>query len=142
VDNAFVGAGLMGGLPGFILFLCIFVYGYRTIGAARKAAEESAKDARVTDVSAGTSWPHLDPADDARRDARLIWAIGAALFANTTAFFGIVYFDQSIIAWYALLVMIQVTTTFYVKAEPLDAEQELTTAETGETFPEPAWKRG
>jgi hypothetical protein len=117
VDNAFVGSGLMGGLPGFILFLYVFIYAYRTIGAARKAAAES------------------------RKDERLIWAIGAALFANTAGFFGTVYFDQSIIAWYALLVMIQVTTTFYVKAEPLDGEQELTTAETREISAEPAWDR-
>lgn len=117
VDNAFVGAGLMGGLPGFILFLYIFVYAYRTIGVARSAAEES------------------------RKDARLIWAIGSALFANITAFFGIVYFDQSIIGWYALLVMIQVTTTFYVKAEPLDAKEGVTAAETREISAEPAWDR-
>ena len=47
-------------------------------------------------------------AEESHRDALLIWAIGAALFANTIAFFGIVYFDQSVIAWYALLVMISV----------------------------------
>ena len=87
VDNAFVGAGLMGGLPGFILFLAIFVYGYRMIGEARTAVEESPED------------------------ARFIWAIGSALFANNIAFFGIVYFDQSVIAWYALLVMISVVHT-------------------------------
>jgi hypothetical protein len=88
VDNAYVGAGIMGGLPGFILFLAIFVYAYKTIGAALRATEASP------------------------RDARLIWAIGAALFANTVAFFGIVYFDQSVIAWYALLVMISVMMDF------------------------------
>jgi len=87
VDNAYVGAGLTGGLLGFVLFLAIFVIAYRMIGFARKTTEESG------------------------RDAFLIWAIGAALFANTVAYFGIVYFDQSIIGWYTLLVMISVTTT-------------------------------
>ena len=87
VDNAYVGSGLVGGLPGFILFLAIFVYGYRMIGEARIAAEESPMD------------------------AMFIWAIGSALFANTIAFFGIVYFDQSRIVWYALLVMISVVHT-------------------------------
>ena len=115
VDNAFVGAGVMGGLAGFILFIYIFVYAYRTIGEARRAAEES------------------------RTDARLIWAIGAAFFANMTGFFGIVYFDQSIIGWYALLVMIQVTPTFCVKERQLDAEGELTSAETREMAA--AWNR-
>jgi hypothetical protein len=83
VDNAYVGAGLMGGLAGFILFLAIFVCAYRIIGIARKITEES------------------------HEDARLIWAIGSTLFANTIAFLGIVYFDQSMIAWYTLLVIIQ-----------------------------------
>lgn len=32
--------------------------------------------------------------------------IGVALAANTVAFFGITYFDQSVLAWYALLAMI------------------------------------
>lgn len=105
VDSAFVGAGLGGGLLGFILFLAIFVYGYRMIGSARSAAEES------------------------RRDARFIWAIGSALFANSIAFFGIVYFDQSIIAWYALLVMISVATTFA-------AEEQRSCPESGMTCPE------
>jgi len=93
VDNAYVGAGLTGGLLGFILFLAVFVYAYRMIGVARRKAEGSP------------------------RDARLIWAIGAALFANTVAFFGIVYFDQSIVAWYALLVMISVISNFAVEGQ-------------------------
>ena len=87
VDNAYVAAGFTGGLLGFILFLAIFVYGYKMIGEAISAEEES------------------------REDARLTWAIGSALFANSMAFFGIVYFDQSVIAWYALLVMIAVVNT-------------------------------
>jgi hypothetical protein len=115
VDNAFVGAGLMGGLPGFILFLLIFVHAYSTIGVARRAAEESPKD------------------------ARLIWAIGSALFANTMGFFGIVFYDQTIIAFYALLVMIQVTPTFYVRAQP--QEEPPIGAWGHKIFKEPAWYR-
>lgn len=90
VDNAYVGAGLGGGVLGFILFLAIFVVAYRMIGVARSQAENSKRIG----------------------DARIIWAIGAALFANTVAFFGIVYFDQSIIVWHTLLVMISVVATF------------------------------
>jgi len=88
VDNAYVGAGLSGGLLNFILFIAVLVYGYRIIGVARRSAERS------------------------RRDARFIWAIGAALFANSVAFFGIVYFDQSVFAWYALLATIALVPTF------------------------------
>ncbi|MGA9526822.1 MAG: hypothetical protein WBS24_01770 [Terriglobales bacterium] len=85
VDNAYVAAGVGGGLITFILFIAILVYAYKRIGMVRKLSEKS------------------------RNDAYLAWAIGAALFANTVAFFGIFYFDQSIIAWYALLVMVAVS---------------------------------
>lgn len=93
VDNAYVGAGLSGGLLNFILFIAVLVYGYRIIGVARRSAERS------------------------RRDARFIWAIGAALFANSVAFFGIVYFDQSGFAWYALLAIIALVPTFVPAAQ-------------------------
>jgi hypothetical protein len=41
-----------------------------------------------------------------RKLQMLIWGLGASLFANVVAFFGISYFDQTIVAWYALLAMI------------------------------------
>jgi hypothetical protein len=88
VDNAYVAAGVGGGLITFILFIAILVYAYKRIGMVRKLSERSPND------------------------AHLAWAVGAALFANTVAFFGIFYFDQSIIAWYALLVMVAVSAKF------------------------------
>jgi hypothetical protein len=86
--NAYVNAGVEGGLITFVLFLCLFATGYRTLGIARA-------------LSAGNE-----------KDERLIWAIGSTLFANTVAFVGITYFDQSVMAWYALLAMISVSRTF------------------------------
>jgi hypothetical protein len=68
--------------------LAIFVYAYKIIGAARKRAELAAQD------------------------ERLIWALGSTLLATTVAFFGIVYFDQSFLSWYALLAMIAAAATF------------------------------
>ncbi len=94
VDNAFVSSGLQGGLLTFLLFIAVFVYAFKVIGNARRKAERSV------------------------REARLIWAIGCALFANAVAFFGIFYFDQSILAWYALLAMISVTGTFVTDRRP------------------------
>lgn len=88
VDNAYVGAGLSGGLLSFILFIAVLVCAYKIIGRARKLAEKQP------------------------RELRLIWVLGAALFANTVAFFGIVYFDQSVVAWYTLLTMVAVVPTF------------------------------
>jgi hypothetical protein len=43
-----------------------------------------------------------------RRQQLFTWAVGAALFANVVAFFGVSYFDQTIIGWYAVLAMLQV----------------------------------
>jgi small-conductance mechanosensitive channel len=108
VDNAYVGAGFMGGVIGFILFVAVFVIAYRMIGAAREKAEE------------------------ANGDPRLIWAIGAALFANTIAFFGIVYFDQSIITWYALLVMISVVTKPEIEGKSTLAERDRNSGSMGD----------
>jgi hypothetical protein len=88
VDNTFVVAGQSGGLVTFILYLAIFVYAYKFIGAARKRAELAAQD------------------------ERLIWALGSTLFATTVAYFGIVYFDQSFLLWYGLLAMIAAASAF------------------------------
>jgi hypothetical protein len=98
VDNAYVGAGLSGGLLSFIFFIAVLVYAYKVIGKARKLAEK-------------------DP-----RALGLIWVLGVALFANTVAFFGIVYFDQGIVAWYTLLAMIAVVPTFVATAQRLQLQ--------------------
>jgi hypothetical protein len=88
VDNAYVAAGLGGGLLTFIAFIAVLVYAYRRIGKSRKLAGIP------------------------RNDQRLVWAIGASLFANTVGFFGIFYFDQAILLWYALLAMVSATAVF------------------------------
>jgi hypothetical protein len=85
VDNAYVAAGIGGGLITFLAFIAVFVYAYKRLGNSRKLAERSPKN------------------------EHLIWTIGASLFANTVGFFGIVYFDQSVLAWYALLAIVSAT---------------------------------
>jgi len=100
VDNAYVAAGVGGGLITFILFIAILVYAYKRIGTVRKLTEGS------------------------RKDAYLAWAVGSALFANTVAFFGVFYFDQSIIAWYALLVMVAVSASFIPSKKSLESPED------------------
>jgi hypothetical protein len=80
--NQYVSVCENSGLLPFILFLAVLVYGFKYLGRARRAA---GKD---------------------RKTALFIWALGSALLANVVAFFGISYFDQTMVAWYALLAMI------------------------------------
>jgi hypothetical protein len=76
-----VSAGVSGGLLTLSLYIAVFVVAFKIIGKARRRAPDA-------------------------RTERLIWGVGACLFANTVALFGIVYFDQSVIVWYGLLVMV------------------------------------
>lgn len=80
--NQYVSIADGSGLIPFLLFLATLVYGFKYVGKARK---------RV--------------ANDRKR-ALFVWALGSALFANVVAFFGISYFDQTIVVWYGLLAAI------------------------------------
>jgi hypothetical protein len=81
VANQYVNAGETAGLLPFVFFLSIFVCAFKYLGRARKACAE-------------------------RGQQRLLWAMGCALLAHMIAFFGVTYFDQMAIAWYAFLAMI------------------------------------
>jgi len=80
--NQYVGLCDGSGLLPFLLFLAILVYGFRFLGKARRRFQKD------------------------HRAALFVWAIGAALFANVVAFFGISYWDQTQVVWYGLLAMI------------------------------------
>jgi len=79
------------GLLPFILFLAVLIYGFKYLGRARRAV---AKD---------------------KKRGLFVWAVGSALFANVIAFFGISYFDQTIVAWYALLAMTSTVSAVRLK---------------------------
>jgi len=87
LSNQYVGTADTGGLIPLIAFLAIIALGFKYIGQARKAA-------------AGAD----------RKQELFAWAFGASLFANVVAFFGIGYFDQTIVVWYAILAMISAVT--------------------------------
>jgi hypothetical protein len=107
VDNAFVAAGVGGGLITFVAFIAVLVYAYKRIGKSRRLARKS------------------------RKDEHLIWAIGACLFANTVGFFGIVYFDQSVLIWYSLFAMVSATAMFVAGEKNAPVELKVTTTSTG-----------
>jgi hypothetical protein len=92
--NQYVSVCENSGLLPFILFVAILVYGFKYLGKARRAAER-----------------------DNKKTALFFWALGAALFANVVAFVGVSYFDQTMVAWYALLAMIPAAITALPKKE-------------------------
>ena len=51
-----------------------------------------------------------------------IWSFGAALMAIMTGYFGITYFDQSIVVWYTLLATIGAITAVALARLPVTEE--------------------
>ena len=89
VSNQYVSVGIEGGILGFSLFLWIMTCCFQDLGDARKS--------------------RLSTLEDKKR----LWSLGTALFACLTAFFGITFFDQTAIGWYALLAMIASSSRLY-----------------------------
>lgn len=80
--NQYVKIGLDAGISPLIFFLASIVFGFKYLGIARKDSKGN------------------------KKQQLFFWALGSALFAHVVGFFGISYFDQSMVAWYALLAMI------------------------------------
>ena len=87
--NYFVGTAEGGGLLALVLLILILSRAFRSVGLARVAFE------------------------DDKHKQLLFWCLGAALFAQADAFFGISYYDQSIVSWYLLLVIVIACTGEY-----------------------------
>ncbi|MGA9882404.1 MAG: hypothetical protein WBQ34_01665 [Candidatus Acidiferrales bacterium] len=86
LSNQYVFTADQSGLIPLIALIAILVFGFKYIGRMRKLVEGNKQE----------EW--------------FIWAIGASLFANLVAFWGISYFDQTIVPWYAVLAIISVMT--------------------------------
>jgi hypothetical protein len=84
--NQYVQEGEDGGLATFLSFLAMIIIAFRWIGVARKSVEGD------------------------RQKELYYWIVGATLFSHVIGFFGISYFDQSRMAWFALLAMISAAT--------------------------------
>lgn len=91
-SNEFCTMGVNGGLGAFIAFLAMITFGFKKLGKARKLVQGDRK----------TEW--------------FVWCMGTALFAHIVAFFGISYWDQTQVAWFALIAMI--STTAFVVTQP------------------------
>lgn len=86
LSNQYVANADTAGLIPLLALIAILVYGFKYIGKMRKQVEGNKEE----------EW--------------FIWAIGASLFANLVAFWGISYFDQTIVPWYAVLAIISAVT--------------------------------
>lgn len=98
-SNAYVQEGETGGLLALIFFIAMISRCFGRIGTARKSIEEGDR---------GKEW--------------FLWLLGAALFAHTMAFFGITYFDQTQVAWFALLAMVSAATAPMLEAKAQSPE--------------------
>ena len=94
LSNQYVATADGSGLIPLIGLLAIFVYGFKYLGKTRRAAEGDTR----------SEW--------------FIWAAGSALFANAVSMFGVAYWDQICVAWYATLAIIS-AMTLSVRAAPL-----------------------
>jgi len=105
--NQYVSTCDNSGLLPFLLLVAILIYGFKYLGKARRAAGRD------------------------RKKALFVWALGSALFANMISFFGISYFDQTMVAWYALLAMISAATVVRSKKEFSQVRYALPSDEAG-----------
>jgi len=100
LSDMYVSQGESGGLIALVFFVALIANAFGRLGTARKRANGSQQE-----------W--------------LFWLFGAALFANVMAFFGVSYWDQTVVAWFALLAMISAATAKIdsKKAVPVEAER-------------------
>lgn len=82
--NQYVSYAVDGGLLSLLLFIALLAYGFNYLGKARRAATD-------------------------KKQAVFFWSLAVALFVHVISFFGISYWDQSIVGWYALLAFICAT---------------------------------
>jgi hypothetical protein len=83
--NQYVQEGTTGGVAALICFLALIRISFGALGKARRLIEGS-----------NNEW--------------YFWALGVALFSHMVAFFGVSYFDWTMIAWYTLLALIGAAT--------------------------------
>ena len=100
-QNQYVNIGESGGLLALIFFMLAIVRGFRMLGNAR----------RSVDGKPSEEW--------------LFWCLGCSLFANVVAFFGVNYFDQSRVGWFALLAIISSVNPSMTTPDHIVASAEL-----------------
>src|SRR5712675_30733 len=93
--NQYVAEGQLGGLATFLCFLALIYMCFSRIGTARQSVEGD------------------------RQKEWYFWLLGVTLFSHVVGFFGISYFDQTRVSWFALLAMIITATAPYIVKVPV-----------------------
>ena len=101
-SNAYVEEGQTGGLLALVFFIAMISRCFGRIGTARKSVEGA------------------DP-----RKEWFLWFLGSALLAHIVAFFGISYFDQTRVAWFATLAMVSAATAPILEAKAVSPEPQV-----------------
>jgi hypothetical protein len=89
--NQYVAIGTTSGVLPLILFIAAIVAAFKILGSARQKSEGD------------------------KRRCQFLWAGTAVLFANLVGFFGISYFDQTLMIWWGFLGMIPALAMVPVK---------------------------
>jgi O-antigen ligase len=92
--NQYVAVATGSGLIPLIFFIAIIVHAFSLVGRARRRKGQD------------------------RKRQLAVWSLGAALTANLVAFFGISYFDQTIIVWWGQVAMIAAFYAFVPARSP------------------------
>lgn len=101
-QNEYVSVGETGGLLAFVLFIAMISRVCARIGNARKRCQNRNRE-----------W--------------FVWLLGAALFSNLVAFFGVNYFDQVKVSWFVLLAMISAATAPIIARQKICHESKVFT---------------
>ena len=86
LSNQFVAEGETGGLITFVLFIAMISKGFSRLGRMRRQVEGDQSQ----------EW--------------LMWSLCAVMLANIFSYFGVSYWDQTRISWWAFLAMISAAT--------------------------------
>jgi len=98
LSNQYVAYGVTGGLVTLSFFIVTIVRSFSRLGLARSIVMND------------------------RQQEWGLWCVGAAVVAHVVAYFGVGYFDQMQVAWYALLAITCVVTLHAIPASDVQGE--------------------
>jgi len=101
LSNHYVGCAVTGGLATLVTFILVISRSFGRLGTARRLVK-----------------------GDRKREWSL-WCLGAALLSHVVAYFGVSYFDQMQVAWYALLAIIGVAVSEVVPSRVSQVQEAL-----------------